>query len=307
MIDGFIVVDKPAGISSHDVVYAVRRISGEKKAGHTGTLDPFATGVLPVALGEATKAIRFLDEAFKEYRAVMRLGESTDTQDATGEVTGRGDWLGVTPEEIKKAAAGLTGRISQVPPMFSAIKHQGVPLYRLARRGAEIAREAREIEVSSLVIDSIDLPEVAFTVRCSRGTYVRTLAHDMGSVLGCGAHLVRLQRTTSGPFTLTGALTLQQLARVAGAEGMADVIISPHEALAGLLDLQVNDSGRAKVANGIAPCEEDFISLPAAPCAKGELVRISRQKRLLAVAELKDGDVGSIRLARVFNVPTEKD
>ncbi|HEX9023908.1 MAG TPA: tRNA pseudouridine(55) synthase TruB [Geobacteraceae bacterium] len=300
-MDGFIVVDKPAGISSHDVVYAVRRISGEKKAGHTGTLDPFATGVLPVALGEATKAIRFLDEAFKEYRAVMRLGETTDTQDATGEVIGRGDWQGVAPEEIERAAAGMTGRISQVPPMFSALKHNGVPLYRLARRGAEIAREAREIEISSLVIDGIDLPEVAFTVRCSRGTYVRTLAHDMGAVLGCGAHLVRLQRTVSGPFTLGGAISLEELARLAKAGGIGNILISPHEALGGLVDMQVNDGGMARVANGIVPQGEDFIALPAVPGARGELVRISRLNRLLAVAELKEGDVASMRLVRVFN------
>src|SRR6185369_4487832 len=214
-MDGFIVVDKPAGMTSHDVVNAVRRLTGLKKVGHTGTLDPFATGVLPVALGEGTKAIPFLDETRKEYRAVMKLGEATDTQDCTGTVTGCTDWHAVKPADVERVATGCTGKISQVPPMFSALKRNGVPLYKLARRGAEVEREARKIEIFSLDIENIDLPEVAFTVSCSRGTYVRTLAHDMGAALGCGAHLVRLQRTVSGPFALARAVPLDRLAALA--------------------------------------------------------------------------------------------
>ncbi|HEX2769650.1 MAG TPA: tRNA pseudouridine(55) synthase TruB [Geobacteraceae bacterium] len=300
-MNGFIIIDKPAGMTSHDVVSAVRRITGVKKAGHTGTLDPFATGVLPVALGEGTKAIQFLDEARKEYRAVMKLGETTDTQDLTGAVTDGGDWRAVTPGDMEKLIARYSGRISQLPPMFSALKHKGVPLYRLARRGAEISRELREIEIYSLVIDYFDLPEVAFTVACSRGTYVRTLAHDMGAELGCGAHLVRLRRTMSGPFDLSKAVSLNLLSALAGAGEAADLVISPYDALDHLPDLQVNDCGRMKVGHGIVPDRGEFTHLPAALFRQGINLRISQGRRLLAVAEVAAGNEQSIRLVRVFN------
>ncbi len=304
-MDGFIVIDKPAGITSHDVVHAVRRITGEKKAGHTGTLDPFATGVLPVALGEGTKAIRFLDESLKEYRAVMRLGEATDTQDSTGVVIGRGDWQTVTRDDVARVAAGFAGRISQIPPMFSALKQNGVPLYKLARRGTEVTREPREVEIHSLIVDRLEFPEVAFTVRCSRGTYVRTLAHDMGSLLGCGAHLVSLQRTISGPFELAGAVTLERLALMVASGKGAVIVISPNAALGHLPDLEVNASGQARLANGIIPERGDFISFPDPLCKEGGWVRISRRNTLLAVAEMSDMNTRSMRLIRVFNVAPE--
>jgi tRNA pseudouridine55 synthase len=299
-MNGFIVIDKPAGITSHDVVHAVRRITGVKKAGHTGTLDPFATGVLPVALGEGTKAIQFLDESRKEYRAVMKLGEATDTQDLSGAVTSRTDWLAVTPDDIDRVVARYTGRISQVPPMFSALKHQGVPLYKLARRGTDIIREPREIEIFSLKIDHLDLPEVAFTVSCSRGTYVRTLAHDMGAELGCGAHLVRLQRTVSGPFNLSMALPLDRVASLAKVGELTDIVISPYDALAHLPDLHVSDRGKALVANGVVPEMGEFTGLPATSFGLGERVRISRERRLLAIAEITAECNQVMRLVRVF-------
>jgi tRNA pseudouridine55 synthase len=300
-MNGFIIVDKPAGMTSHDVVYAVRRMTGVKKVGHTGTLDPFATGVLPIALGEGTKAIPFLDEARKEYRAVLRLGEVTDTQDLTGELIENHDWRGVTPETINAATAMFTGRIKQVPPMFSALKHKGVPLYRLARRGVEITREPREIEVFSMLVERLDLPEVSLTVNCSRGTYVRTLAHDMGVSLGCGAHLVRLQRTVSGPFDLSMAMSLDRLAALAATGEIDAVIITPYDALSHLHDFQVNESGRAKVACGVTPKESDLNNLPAAHLSRGERVRISHGKRLLAVAEMIAENGWNMRIARVFN------
>ena len=230
-MDGFIVVDKPAGMTSHDVVASVRRLAAMKKVGHTGTLDPFATGVLPVALGEGTKVIPFLDESVKQYRAVMRLGESTDTQDCTGTIIRSGTWQGITPVRIEETARLFLGRGSQVPPMYSALKRDGVPLYRLARKGEEVHREPREIEIFSMVIDRIDLPDVAFTVSCSRGVYVRTLASDLGDRLGCGAHLVELRRNASGPFTLDQALPLEKLAVASGRGELPALLISCHAAL----------------------------------------------------------------------------
>src|SRR6266568_6817656 len=214
-MNGFLIIDKPAGITSHDVVQRVRRLCRLKKVGHTGTLDPFATGVLPVALGEGTKAIHFLDEAVKEYRAELTLGTATDTQDCTGTVIREGEWRGVTAEEIVALTREFTGRVSQVPPMYSALKRNGVPLYRIARAGETVEREPREVLISAITIDRLELPVVAFTVICSRGTYVRTLAADLGDRLGCGAHLTALRRTRSGPFTLACSLTLDELDNLA--------------------------------------------------------------------------------------------
>ena len=305
LMDGFIVVDKRAGMTSHDVVSSVRRLSGMKKVGHTGTLDPFATGVLPVALGEGTKVIPFLDESVKQYRAVMRLGESTDTQDCTGTIIRSGDWQGVTPLLIEETACSFLGRGSQVPPMYSALKRDGVPLYRLARKGEEVHREPREIEIFSLVIDRIDLPDVAFTVRCSRGVYVRTLASDLGDRLGCGAHLVELRRSASGPFTLDQALPLEKLAVASGSGELPSLLISCHAALSHLGDLSLTEAGAARIARGIAPDAADFAMLPDEALRHGERVRLSRSGVLLAVAEsVADGWPGTgekLRLLRVFN------
>lgn len=304
-MDGFIVIDKPAGITSHDVVAKVRRILRQKKAGHTGTLDPFATGVLPVAVGEGTKAIPFLDEGVKEYRATMVLGSATDTQDCTGRVIREGEWRLLTPSRIEEALGAFVGRQSQLPPMFSAVKRDGVPLYRLARKGHEVEREAREIEVYSLFIASLELPAVTFTVSCSRGTYVRTLAHDVGEVLGCGAHLVALSRTRSGPFTLDRALSLDGLTRRFEAGTADEILLSPYDALSHLKAHILNDSGRERVVHGVAPLIGDFVGFDGGGISVGERVRLVWNGRLLAVAEgLTDpwrNDGKNIRLIRVFN------
>ena len=304
-MDGFIVVDKPAGVTSHDVVSAVRRIAGQRKVGHTGTLDPFATGVLPVALGEGTKAIPFLDESVKEYRAVMRLGAATDTQDCTGRVVRGGDGQGLPPAAIAAAVQGFLGRGSQVPPMYSALKRGGVPLYKLARKGEEVHREPREIEIYALEIERIEPPEVAFTVRCSRGVYVRTLANDMGDRLGCGAHLVELRRSASGPFTLNQAVSLEPLDNSRTEGRLADHLISCSAALGHLPSLVLTDEGALRVTRGIAPEEADFRGIPEQGLKPGQRVRLCRGETLLAVAEGGPagwpGEGKNLRLVRVFN------
>lgn len=304
-MDGFIVVDKHAGVTSHDVVSAVRRIAGLRKVGHTGTLDPFATGVLPVALGEGTKAIPFLDESVKEYRAVMRLGETTDTQDCTGTVLRRGEWQGLTPAAIEEAARSFLGRGKQVPPMYSALKRNGVPLYKLARKGEEVHREPREIEIYSLELERIAPPEVAFVVRCSRGVYVRTLASDIGERLGCGAHLTGLRRSASGPFILERAVSLEKLASAAEEGRLTDHLITCFAALAHLQHLPLTGQGAERVARGISPAEADFQSLPEQGVRPGERVRLSRDGILLAVAEngpaAWPAEGNNLRLLRVFN------
>ena len=170
MINGFVVIDKPAGITSHDVVSLVRRILGIKKVGHTGTLDPFATGVLPIAVTDGTKAIPFLDEGSKTYEALLRLGVTTDTLDMTGTLLSESDPSHVTPAQFLSTLSQFTGAISQIPPMYSAIKQGGQPLYKLARQGVEVERKARYVEIYSLEQLSFNLPHVAIRVVCSRGT-----------------------------------------------------------------------------------------------------------------------------------------
>jgi tRNA pseudouridine55 synthase len=301
--DGFLVVDKPAGITSHDVVARVRRVFGIKRVGHTGTLDPFATGVLPVAIGLGTKAIPFLDESVKEYQSVMLLGAATDTQDSTGTVVFSGDWHQLTAEAVREAFSRFIGSISQLPPMYSAVKQGGVPLYRLARKGETVERRERPVTIHSLNIDSLELPEVRFTVRCSRGTYVRTLADDIGRTLGCGAHLTGLRRTVSGPFVLDGALPFEAL--VAGAaEALETSIISPAGALGHLRRLSLTASGCDKVRHGIAPQATDLLPGWETP-RPGERLLLLCGDRLAAVGETPAGNGGaetlSCRLLRVLS------
>ena len=304
-MDGFIVVDKPVGMTSHDVVSGVRRVARQKKVGHTGTLDPFATGVLPVALGEGTKAIPFLDESVKEYRAFMRLGESTDTQDFTGNIIRRGDWRGLSSGAVESAVMSFLGKGTQIPPMYSAIKKDGIPLYKLARKGEEIHREPRQMEIYSLVIEHIDLPDVIFTVRCSRGVYVRTLANDMGDLLGSGAHLTALRRNASGGFLLGSAASLHSLADAAKEGRLSDFLISCHDALHHMKSLSLDTSGVARVRCGIPPDQDDCIRIPDAGLYPGERVRLNDDKLLVAVAEngthTWPTGGGELRLLRVFN------
>jgi tRNA pseudouridine55 synthase len=298
-MDGFIVVDKPAGLSSHSAVGRVRRLTGEKKGGHTGTLDPFATGVLPVALGEATKSIQFLDESIKGYRAVLRLGCSTDTQDCTGAVLQEGPWQHLTGHDIEAVVREFTGHLLQTPPMFSALKRNGVPLYRLARKGVEVERVPREIEIISLAIDRIELPLVTISVSCSRGTYVRTLAHDIGQRLGCGAHLTELRRTRSGPFSLEAAVTLDLLQEMADQGRLDEFVMTISTALDHIPECGLTESAAGRLSHGIAPGREGL--LRACPDTAGTSLRLVSGGRLLAVAETTTSAAGTLRLLRVFN------
>lgn len=303
MLDGFLVVDKPAGMSSHQVVAMLRRTLGEKKIGHTGTLDPFATGVLPIALGEGTKAITFLDESVKEYRATMRLGISTDTQDLEGEILEQRSWSHVTREAVESLVQAFSGNLLQVPPMFSALKRDGVPLYKLARKGETVEREPRAITVHSLVMERIELPEVSFTVRCSRGTYVRTLAHDMGESLGCGAHLLALRRTKSGPFSLENSFTLDEIAVGPPREVAVRHFVPVRTALAHLPELELTPAGSARVRNGIPPLEGDLASGSVIP-SSGRVI-LTSDGTIAAVAEVilpgerRGGSL--LRICRGFN------
>jgi len=301
-MNGFVVIDKPAGITSHDVVSRVRRILGTRKVGHTGTLDPFATGVLPVAVNEGTKAIPFLDEGLKGYVALMRLGVKTDTLDMTGQVLQEADLTTVSPERLKAVVASFVGEISQVPPMFSAIKRDGQPLYKLARKGLEVERQPRLVRIHTLEVLSVNLPLVTLRVTCSRGTYVRSLADDMGEALGCGAALQELNRTASGPFDIASSVTLDSLEK-AVKEGRADEFFkTPYAALGHMDDIPLNDAGLAKVGHGRAPGQEETLAAAWPACDSPRLVRLSSGGKLVAVAELAalDGGGFHVMLKRVF-------
>jgi tRNA pseudouridine55 synthase len=210
-IDGILNLDKPRGKTSFGVVALVRRLSGERRVGHAGTLDPDATGVLPVCLGQGTRLIEFLAEATKIYRAEIELGITTDTYDAAGKVTQRCDASSLTKQQVETALSFFIGFIDQTPPMYSAVKQQGVPLYRWARAGVELPRKARRVEISRLEIVDWKLPLLTLEVECSKGTYIRSLAHDLGQKLGCGAHLKNLVRLKSGPFHIGDAVSISAL------------------------------------------------------------------------------------------------
>jgi len=209
-ISGVLLLDKPLGISSNQALQQVKRLYQAAKAGHTGSLDPLATGLLPICFGEATKFSHFLLDADKSYRATVALGSTTTTGDAEGEVLTTNE-VNVNLASVEAALKAFTGPISQVPPMYSALKHEGRNLYEYARAGIEIERETRSVTIYSLLLNSFNEHTIDMTVVCSKGTYIRTLAEDIGQTLGCGAHLKALRRLTSAHFSLDKALTIEQL------------------------------------------------------------------------------------------------
>jgi len=209
--DGVLLVDKAAGMTSHDAVALVRRQLHIKKVGHCGTLDPIATGLLLLTIGRGTKIQDLLMSEDKEYVGTMKLGVVTSTQDSAGETVEERSVPALSDEEVRQAFAKFSGDFYQMPPMVSAIKKGGVPLYKLARQGKVVEREPRLVHVYRYTIDRIALPEIDFTVVCSKGFYVRTYAHDIGETLGCGAHLQSLRRTKSGRFSVDGAMTVEEL------------------------------------------------------------------------------------------------
>lgn len=226
-LDGVLIVDKAPGMTSHDVVAIVRRALNTKKVGHCGTLDPLATGLLIVVIGRGTKIQDLLMSEDKEYVGTLKLGEVTDSQDADGEVIETRPVPELTCEQIGQAFGKFDGDFYQMPPMVSAIKKEGVPLYKLARQGKTVEREPRFVHVFAHEIKRVELPEVEFRVVCSKGFYVRTYAYDIGNALGCGAHLKTLRRTKSGKFTLEYAVTVEDLKTKPASEIAAKILSLP--------------------------------------------------------------------------------
>jgi tRNA pseudouridine55 synthase len=258
-LSGAILINKPLGKTSHDMVYFVRRLFGIKRVGHTGTLDPQADGVLPVLIGPATKASDYMMNSDKEYLAKVQLGITTDTQDASGQITSTCP-VQVTEQAILDVATQFVGEIDQVPPMYSALKVDGQKLYSLARKGMEVERKARKVTVFAIEIYEIDLCKNTFwmKVSCSKGTYIRTLAGDIGDNLGCGAHILSLRRTKSAGFTLEQTYTLDQLTALKEAGKLENVIIPTSDLFRSARKMIVSQGEARKIKNGIPLSADDF-------------------------------------------------
>lgn len=281
-MDGLLLIDKPAGWTSHDAVAYVRRALREKRAGHTGTLDPGATGLLLVLVGKATRLARYFSADDKQYQAVMRLGAETDTEDAEGRVTRQCPVPELSKEEVDAVFGRFTGVIDQTPPMYSAVKQSGKPLYMKARAGEDIARSSRKVAVKRLELLARGSADITFNVLCSKGTYVRTLCRDMGEALGSCAHLGSLRRTAAGCYKASDAVSLET--RPSGDE-LAKRLLPMKDLLPAAAYSVVTAKAGARVKDGVSPQVEDMALHPAM-LKPGEPVKVLDEAgELLAVGE----------------------
>ena len=285
-MDGVIVIDKPGGLSSSAVVLKVKGIVGARKAGHAGTLDPIATGVLPLCINEGTKLVPFFMPCEKEYIATLRLGIETDTQDREGVVVRQNEVIPGDRAEILRVFNEFQGAVLQTPPMFSALKHNGVPLYRIARRGGDVPRQPRSITIYRIAVLSFDVPFITFSVQCSSGTYIRTLCADIGTRLQCGAHLVELKRVRNGSFHINRALPLEDLKAEARNGSLDKHIIPLSEALPELPEVVVDQQLEKKVSHGMPCTVSDIAGIAFSQLTTGQRVKIvTADGTLLAVVE----------------------
>lgn len=289
-IDGVLLLDKSVGVSSNHALQRVKHLYRAERAGHTGTLDPLASGLLPITLGEGTKYSGYLLDADKAYRAVLRLGQRTTTGDAEGEVVEERP-VAVTRAQLDATIARFTGAIGQVPPMYSALKRDGRPLYELARAGITVERAARPVTISRIEIVSFDLPAVAIDVDCSKGTYIRTLAEDIGEALGCGAHLTALRRTRTGAASIADSISLERLQQLAPAD--LDAILFPMDRfLAHFARIDLDAAQTGALMNG-QPVRTNYRVAPG-------MVRVfAPEGRFLGLGELDaEGELQPRRLIR---------
>jgi tRNA pseudouridine55 synthase len=296
-MNGILIIDKPVGLTSHDVVARLRRILKTKKIGHTGTLDPFATGVLVMLVGKATRLAQFLDKDEKSYQAVVRFGFATDTGDRTGEAKGESKKAKVKKEEIERVLPEFTGQIEQVPPMYSAKKVKGKKLYELARQGIEIERKPVSVTISELQIleklesedsgvksEDIELSTQDFGlfVTCSAGTYIRTLAEDIGQKVGMPCHLAELRRTRAGAFEILQAVTLEELEQIAQEDKLDEILISMNQAVSHLPEMKLDPNELKRIQNGLkitAEIDETNVREVRLTNAENELVAIGSYDR----------------------------
>ncbi len=277
VMHGFLALDKPEGLSSHTLVQQVRRACHTRRVGHAGTLDPLATGVLLVGVGNATRLIEYLTAQNKSYRTTMRLGTITDSQDITGAVVEQREVTSFSTAQIEDVCCGFIGEITQLPPMFSALKRDGVPLYRLARKGEEVERQKRAISIHRIEFIDHCENDVVLDIECSKGTYIRTLCHDIGEKLGCGACMATLRRTASGFFNSDNLVSIDDL------RSGNFSLLSAQEGLAHLPQLELLKSGSERLRYGIPPRIEDMCAIDITH-EKAELVLLCHLGKLVAVA-----------------------
>ena len=281
-MNGLLIVDKPGGMTSHDVVDRLRRITGERSIGHLGTLDPMATGVLPLLMGKYTRLAQYFSTAEKGYEGAIRLGFATDTYDAEGEAAGPDRWPiyagALTLARISEAALRFHGTMEQIPPPFSAKKIQGKPAYKLARAGKPVELKPAAVHIAAFAITGLEGPEAHFAMSISAGGYVRSVAHEMGIQLGCGAHLSRLRRTRAGAFTLDAARTLDELAPLAGnVEALEELCIHPRALLPQMPAVTGDSQALGRLRNGAQANLPEFSDAPLVKVFAG-------QRELLGVA-----------------------
>jgi tRNA pseudouridine55 synthase len=291
-INGIVVLDKPKGMSSNAALQAVKRIFDANKAGHTGSLDPLATGVLPLCLGEATKVSQFLLDSNKRYQTKIKLGVRTDSGDAEGSVISSCDKVDVSLSQVKKVLSRFKGEIEQLPPMYSALKVNGVPLYKLARKGQTIERKTRLVTVFNIDLVEYDSPFIELEIFCSKGTYIRTIADDIGEALGCGAHIVELRRLQAGCFDLQESVTLKQLESEReefGLEAIDDLLIEA--------DRAVEDLPEVILPAVSANCIKQGQAVLARHLPADGLVRLYEEDQFIGIGSIdEDGRVAPRRL-----------
>ncbi len=295
-VDGIVLVDKPAGLTSNGVLQRARRAFNAQKGGHTGSLDPLATGVLPLCLGEATKFSQYLLDADKTYLSTFVLGETRNTSDADGEIIATVDASHITRQQVEGALAAFAGEIQQIPSMFSALKHEGQPLYKLARKGEEVERKARTVTIHELSLEGFTpgvLAKVEIRVHCSKGTYVRSIAEDLGAALACGAHVAKLRRVNSGPFEIGSCISLEEIVELGEAKDFdrLDALLKPVDYAIQTMPLVSLDSD-----SSFYLCQGQPVVALNAP-SEG-LVRVANEEGVfLGVAEiLDDGRITPRRL-----------
>lgn len=307
---GVIVIDKPPGKTSYDVIRHIKKVLPAQKIGHTGTLDPLATGVLPVCLNEATKLMQFFSKDDKEYRATMLLGTETDTFDIEGTVVARREPR-VDSAMLETVLRRFTGRIEQKPPRYSAVKFKGKPLYRWTRQGVDVDPPVRTVEIYRLTLEAVDLPCVTFSLSCSKGTYVRSLCADIGAALGCGGCLHDLRRLRSGCFRETQAVRLEEYDDSLKADVIRKRLIALHDALPGIPSVPVDRTGEERIRKGQQPAPDVFVTADNEGLSRGDLVKfVSADHSVVAIAKmlvnadeesLLDGEERVVKIMRVFN------
>ncbi|MEM7034026.1 MAG: tRNA pseudouridine(55) synthase TruB [Chloroflexota bacterium] len=293
---GILNINKPIQMTSHDVIKQVRKLTGVRKAGHAGTLDPLATGVLLVCLGQTTRLIEYLTAEIKVYRATILLGQATNTYDAEGEITQQADPSGLTRQQIEQTLEMFIGRIQQVPPAFSAIKKQGVPLYRLARQGITVEPDPRTVHIETIEPVCWNLPELILDVTCHAGTYIRSLAHDLGQHLGVGAHLAGLVRLQSGAWSVSEAISLEDLAFHCQNDSLIEVLKPKEAAVHSLPSVHLSQAETSALCQGQAIDQPQ--ELAARSLADQPIAGFDQVGKLVAILQLSAD--GLLKPKKVF-------